>query len=97
MGGLLGALVVEPAVASPLPSWLTSMQETVLVMHHLKFDNTTDSTTGGVTQNCGQQLANFWPFKVYSFMEFEAEFGTASSNFTASPTFGSSAGVKRAS
>lgn len=65
MGGLAGAIVVDPPASAPLPAWLAALPEHVVVVQHVKFS--ADST-----QDCGNNYPSFDPFKVYALSEMEA-------------------------
>ena len=65
MGGLVGALFVEPPATL---AEFANMTQDVLVMTRLQFA-AEKGTNGSPTQDCGQEFANFDPFKKPSMYE----------------------------
>jgi len=56
MGGLVGAIIVEPTPAQNIPLSITEADEYLLVISRLKFDQEVSSRTGEVNQGCGRDF-----------------------------------------
>jgi FtsP/CotA-like multicopper oxidase with cupredoxin domain len=84
MNGLVGAIIVEPAVSVSYPASLSTMTQHVLVLSHMRFDQ--EKISGSVSQGCGNNFpcsvyqgcsgsgsSPFNPFRVYSLGELQNE------------------------
>ena len=56
MGGLVGALIVEPLPSQNIPASITDADQYIMVLTHLKFDQEVSTRTGEINQGCGRDF-----------------------------------------